>query len=291
MFKREFMKTFLMILLQILILTMITFAQDFKTLIADGITNVPKKYDLQPAVYNLSKAEFEAVKDAAMEKEVEFKTNPQMSAEESLFKANFALLDVAEGFFIYQEIEFRAYLYSAYSEKIKRNYQGILVLNISNNHTKFKVAAHYVYEYRGDKYIRQLSDINGNILSEIAIFSESSTKKHYRKMVRIIGFSPDGLVKLGSKEIYSSIPQKQRLVNKANGQKSTHIYTPPIISAIKLYDVKNLGKTNKFYAEKWNQKMNSWSLSDKLSLTELDEDTTDYVEIFKPVFPKGPGEK
>ena len=37
--------------------------------------------------------------------------------------------------------------------------------------------------------------------------------------------------------------------------------------------------------------MNSWSLSDKLSLTELDEDTTDYVEIFKPVFPNGPGEK
>lgn len=273
----------------------INFGQDTKTLIADGTMIVPKKYDLQRTIEKLSAKEIEAVKKAALEKEVEFDEDyKQMSSEESNFKKDFELLDVAEGFFIYREIEFRAYLYTAYSQKMKRNYQGIIVLSITNNSTKFMPKAHYVYEYRGDKYIRQLADINGNILSELAIFSEPPTKKDYRRYVRIIEFSPDGLVKIGSKEIYSSIPQKQRTpYNLDKTKPAKRVYIPPIVKAIKLYTVKELGKAIEFYEETWREQNDNWAIMDELELllSGLDEDKINYLEIIKPVFPKGFGEK
>jgi hypothetical protein len=285
----------LLILGLILMCMNVNFGQDLKTLIADGMVEMPKKYDLQPTIETLKKEEIEAVKKAALEKEVEFNSDHQaMSSEESNSKQDFELLDVAEGFFIYREIEFRAYLYTAYSQKIKRNYQGILVLRISNNHTKFKVEAHYVYEYRGDKYLRQLSDINGNVLSELAIFSQPPTKKDARKFVRIIEFSPNGIEKIGAKEIYSSIPQKQRMPYSSDKSKpAKRVYTPPIVKAIKLYAVKNLGKPPEFYEERWTRNNDFWGIMDKLQLrpSELEADNTNYFELTKPIFPKGPGEK
>jgi hypothetical protein len=262
----------------------INFGQDLKTLIADGTVQIPKKYDLQPTIETLKKEEIEAVKKVALEKEVEFSALPQMSSEESLFKKDFELLDVAEGFFISREIEFRAYLYTAYSQKMKRNYQGILVLSASNSGTKFTPKAHYVYEYRGDKFIRTLSDINGNVLSELAIFSQPPTKKFTRKLVRIIEFSPNGIEKLGSMEIYSSIPQTQ--TTKKN-------YTPPKVKAVKLFAVKNIGKPTEFYEERWTRKNDFWGLRDKLQLrqTQLAEDNVNYIEQIKPIFPTGIGDK
>jgi hypothetical protein len=283
------MKTLLIILSQVLVLTAMSFAQENKILIADGTREVPEKNAMQPAGYKLSAEEIEAVKDVAMEKEVEFKVSPQMSSEESLFKANFALLDVAEGFFISREIKSRVYLYSAYSEKMKRNYQGIIALRNTKNPKKYTVLAHYVYGYRGDKNIRQLPDINGNVLDEIAIFSNPPSKKGERRYVRIIEFSPDGLIKLGSKEIYSSIPQKQRTPNTSGKREpTTHIYTPPKVSAIKLYAVKKLGKPTTFSEERWS-KLPVWVKVDKYPSrpTEFLEDTIDYVELTKPLFPKG----
>ena len=185
------------------------FAQNNKILLADGTADEPKKYDLI-TVETLKQEEIEAVKKAALEKEVEFETNPKaMSSEESNFRQDFELLDVAEGYFIYREIQFRAYLYSAYSQKMKRNYQGILVFRITNNNTKFTPTAHYIYEYQGDKYLQSHWDLNGNNLSNLLIFSQPPTKKDVRKFVRIIEFSPNGIEKIGSKEIYSSIPNKQ----------------------------------------------------------------------------------
>lgn len=288
------MKISLLIALLLTIMN-INFGQDTKTLIANGTMIVPKKYDLQPTIEKLSAKEIEAVKKVALEKEVEFDAGyKQMSSEESNFKKDFQLLDVAEGFFIYREIEFRAYLYTAYSQKMKRNYQGIIVLSITNNGSKFTPKAHYIYEYRGDKYIRQLADINGNILSELAIFSEPPTKKDYRRYVRIIEFSPDGLVKIGSKEIYSSIPQKQRTPYSLDKTKpAKRVYTPPIVKAIKLFTVKRLGKSTGFYEERWSKQNEFWGIMDKLQLrlSELDEDKTNYLEIIKPDFPKGFGGK
>lgn len=270
------------------------FGQD-KTLIADGTIDVPVKHDLQPAVEKLSAAETEAVRRAALAAEVEFESDRKaMSSEESVFKKDFELMDAAEGFFIYREIRFRAYLYTAYSRKMRRNYQGILVLRALENRTRFETAAHYVYEYRGDRHLRQLPDINGNVLSELAVFSAPPTKKAERRIVRIIEFSPGGLAKLGAWEIYSAIPQKQRAAWSADKSKpATRVYIPPQIEAVKLYAAGEFGKPLEFYEERWTKRKDFWGIMDKLQLrpASLDEDKTAYVELYKPVFPKGPGEK
>lgn len=273
----------------------INFGQDLKTLIADGTAEIPKKYDLQPTVETLKKEEVEAVKKAALAKEIKFETDRKtMASVESNFRKDFELLDVAEGFFIYREIEFRAYLYTAYSQKMRLNYQGILVFSISNNETKFSPKAHYVYPYCGDKHLRQLSDINGNVLDELAVFSELSTKKDIRKIVRIIEFSPNGIVKLGSKEILSSTEQKQKTPYSSDKSKpAKRVYSPPIVKAVKLFAVKNLTKPSEFYEELWTKNNNTWGIMDKLQShpSKLEIDNVNYFEIIKPIFPKGIGEK
>jgi hypothetical protein len=266
------------------------FGQDLKILIADGTERFPKRYDLQPSVESLKKEEQESIKKAALEKTPEISIeNYQISSEESNFRGDFRLLDVAKGFFISREIEFRAYLYTAFSPKIKRNYQGIIVFSISENGTKFKTTAHYVYKFRGDKFIRQVSDINGNFLSEIAIFSELPIKTELSRNVRIIEFSPDGINKIGSQKIYSSIPQKQRTPwKKDKSQPAKRIYTPPKVSAVKLFAVKKIAKAPEFHQEKWTQINDRWSLVENFSLPSecLIEDLTDYIEIFKPPISK-----
>ncbi len=271
------------------------FAQDNKILLADGTADEPKKYDLQPKVSELSATELDTVKSVALEKEIEFQTDrKQMSAKESNFRKDFELLDVAEGYFIYREIQFRAYLYTAFSQKIKRNYQGILVFRITDNHTKFTPTAHYVYEYRGDKYLRSDWNLNGNSLSNLIVFSQPPTKKGLRKTVRIIEFSPNGIEKIGSCEIYSSIPQKQRTPYSSDKSKPVkRVYTPPIVNAIKLYAVKNLGKPSEFYEERWTRNGDFWGIMDKLQSrpSELEADNVNYIEIIKPVFPKRLGKK
>ena len=267
------------------------FGQDLKTLVADGTASVPKKYDLEPRIEKLPANEIEAVKKAALEKEADFPvTYKAMSAEESNFKKDFELLDAAEGFFIYREIRFRAYLYTAYSRKMGRNYQGILVLRILENRTRFDAAAHYVYPYRGDRYLRRLPDINGNVLDELAIFSEPPTRKNFQRFVRIIEFSPGGLLKIGAREIYSSTPQKQRL---PSDRAAKRVYTPPVVEAIKLYALKEFGKPIEFFEERSSRKNDTWIVTEKLQpvAAGLDEDQTRYFELFKPAFPKGPGEK
>jgi hypothetical protein len=290
--RENIMKLNLIILSQIFILSVMTFAQETKFLIIDGTKSSPEKSVTQPTVYKLSAEEIEAVKVAAMEKEVIFNAD-KMTAEASFFKANFAIQDVAEGYFIYREIQTRVYLYSAYSEKMKRNYQGIIVLRHTLKPDKYDVLAHYAYEYRDDKYIRQVPDINGNVLSEIAIFSNTKSKSEDKNRVRLIEFSPNGIEKMGSIEIYSSIEQKQRFPTISNGEKSTHIYSPPIVSAIKLYSIKSLGKPAKFSEENRRKHGEKWVVQDKYPSrpAEFEEDKTVYVELTNPKFPKGVGEK
>lgn len=282
----------LLILGVILLFMNINFGQDLKTLIADGTAEIPPKYDLEPRVSELATAEIEAVKTEALRTEISFETLPQTSSEESNFRKDFELLDVAEGFFIYREIEFRAYLYTAYSQKMKRNYQGILVLDISNNGTKFTPKAHYVYAYRGDKYLRQLSDINGNVLSELAIFSEPPTKKYFKKDVRIIEFSAEGVKKLGIVEIYSKHNNKQKTPKSLDKNKSAkQVYIPSTISAVKLFADKKLTGNPIFNVEEFSWKNDVWKLEMQFSLASLQPNKTEYIEIVKPIFPKGIGEK
>jgi len=269
-------------------------AQNNKILLADGTAEIPKKYDLI-TVETLKKEEVQAVKKAALEKEVEFQTDHKaMSSEESNFRGDFELLDVAEGFFIYREIQFRAYLYTAYSQKMKRNYQGILVFRISNNGTNFTPTAHYAYEYQGDKYLQSHWDLSGKGLSNLLIFNEPPTKKDTRKIVRIIELSPNGIEKIGSKEIYSSIPNKQKSPYSLDKNKpAKRVYIPPSVKAIKLFVVKNLGKPPEFYEERWTRNGDFWGIMDKLQSrpSELEADNVNYIEIVKPIFPKSVGEK
>jgi hypothetical protein len=270
------------------------FGQD-KTLVADGTLDPPVRAALQPTVEKLSAAEVAAVRKEALARRPEFDSDRKaVSSEESNFKKDFELLDVAEGFFIYREIRFRAYLYTAYSAQATRNYHGIIVMRPLANRTRFTVAAHYVYEYRGDRFLRALPDINGNLLGELAVYSVPPTKKDYRKEVRMLEFSPNGLEKIGLREIFSSVPQKQKMPYRPDKSKPAKmIYIPPKVDAIKLFAVKELNEPLEFYEERWRRNENFWGLLDKLQLRPagLEEDKTDYVELFKPVFPKGPGEK
>jgi len=275
----------------VLVFMNVLYAQDFKTLIADGTKDAPEKTALQPAVEKLSAEEAEVVKQEALRTEVEFNVYPQMSSEESTYHKDFELLDVAEGFFISREIKYKAYLYTAWSKKLKRNYQGVMVLRRSKNSEGEKqshVQAHYVYGYRGDKYIRQTSDINHNVLSEIAIFSEPPTKKNERRLVRIIEFSPQGIERIGSIETYSRhnrpnyVPKDPKQKRKAQ---------TPEIYATKLFVQSELGKKTIFYSERFTKLGNTWSESEGLKEIELEKDSTNYVELVKPIFPKGPGEK
>ncbi len=262
-----------------------------KTLLADGTLEPPVKNARQPMVEKLSAAETAAVKKEALATEIAFDSDRQaMSSEESNFKNDFELLDAADGFFIARRIRFRAYLYTAYSRKMRRHYQGIIVLKMFGKRPEFEVAAHYVYEFRGDRHLRQLPDINGNQLSELAIYAEPPTKKEYRKDFRMIEFSPDGLKKLGGRVIYSSIPQKQRFPRSADKSKPVkRVYTPPKVEAIKLYAVKKSGKLLEFYEESWRRQNDFWDRMDKLPPrpTEPDEDKTNYLELRKPSFPAG----
>lgn len=267
----------------------INFGQERKPLIADGTVAVPKKPDLQPTVEELRNIEVDAVRRAVFDNEVLFETGDTATVEDS--DKNFELLDVAEGFFISRETEFRAYLYTAYSIKMKQRYQGILVLSISDNDTKFTPKAHYVYPYRGDIYIRQLSDINGNFLSELSVVGYTRSTTDERRAVRIIEFSPSGIKKIGAKEIYSSVQQKQRKpISRDKLKPAKLVYRPPIIKAIKLLAVARLGKPMEFYQEGWRQKNGSWTRTDGGSgqLITLDADASEYLEIVRPVFPKGP---
>jgi hypothetical protein len=284
----------LALLCLILLFSMIICGQNSRRIVANGTDSEPLKHSFQPTVDSLSANEIAAVRREVLEKEISLDFLPQTSSEESEFKKDFELLDVAEGFFIYREIEFRAYLYKAYSLKIKQNYQGIIVFNITDNGSKFIPKAHYVYKYQGDKYIRLLPDINGNVLNEIAVFSAFQTKRNFRKMVRIIEFSPNGLTKFGAKEIYSSVPQKQRTPWSADKSKpAKKVYIPPIVTAAEIYAVFGFGKTLRFFADKRIFANNKWIEAENSNLAEikLDEDSVNYLEIIKPYFPKGIGEK
>lgn len=274
-----------------LLMTMLTNAQNINTLIADGTADLPVKYALQPVVKDIPIEEIEAVKKEALGKDIDFNSERKaMSSVESDFKNDFELLDVAEGFFISREIKYRAYLYTVWSDKLKRNYQGIMVLRHYKNHLgekKSDVAAHYVYEFRGDKYLCQLPDINGNVLSEIAVFSEPPTKKIEKRYVRIIEFSPTGVNQIGLFETYSR-ESRPNYIPKDPKQKQR--VQMPLIYGTKLFVESNLGKQPVFYTEKFT-KFSSWMKSGDLKSVQLEADKTNYLELTKPKFLKGPGEK
>ena len=288
------------ILITILILTFGTmiFAQNNAILLADGTADEPKKYDLQPTVKSLKNEEFSAVSLAAREKEVDFKpTTPIPKPKPSkkgfiVIREGFKILDVAEGFFISREHETRAYLYTRWSEKMQRDYQGILILNITNNGTKFTTKAHYVYDFRGDKFIRNVSDLNNNFLSELAIFSELPTENYKQKTVRIIEFSPDGISKFGFVETFSRRENKQKTPKSLDKNKpAKKIFIPPTIRVVKLYADKKLTGNPIFKLEEYKQINDVWKLENQSSSASLQPDNTEYIEIVKPIFPKGIGEK
>jgi hypothetical protein len=162
-----------------------------------------------------------------------------------------------------------------------------MVLRALENRPRFETAAHYVYGYRGDRYLRALPDINGNVLSELAVFSEPPTKKEFKRFVRVIEFSPGGLEKFGTRELYRKGPQPTTSTPEKKDAK--RVYVPARIEAIRLYADKEFGKPLEFYEERRLNQKAFWGMMDKLQRrpATLDEDQTVYVELYKPVFPKG----
>lgn len=262
----------------------ISFVHGQSLWIADGTLNVPNRYDLQPTLDDLTSNEREAVRNVAFAKEFQIKDKELPRSQKV---ADFELLDVAEGYFISREFQDRAYLYSAFSSKMKRSYQGLLVLGISNNGSTFTPKAHYVYAWRGDRYLRQLSDINSNFLSEIAIYGEITTHRDTRRMVRIMELSPNGVGKIGQKEIYKSQILKQR-TPRFSDRTSGRIYSPPIVNAQKLSAVRLLGRPLEFVVEEWTRHDEDWTQtkSGVQTFSSLEADDTDYIEVVRPVFPK-----
>ncbi len=148
---------FVLIVILISVSAIVMNAQNSKTQIADGTKYTPDKYARQPTVEKLSAAEIADVKNEALRPEVEFEPNPQASLAEAKFEKDFELLDVAKGFFVSREIEYKAFLYKAWSDKSKLNYQGVMVISRFKNSfgkPQSRVLVHYVYRFQGDKFIR-----------------------------------------------------------------------------------------------------------------------------------------
>lgn len=285
------MKTLHLIAFIVLLNTMI-FGQNSKTLIADGTLDVPEKYSLQPKIEDLSKQEIEFVKTEVLKTQPVFDFTPQMVLDETEYRGKFNLIDVAEGFFVSREFKSKAFLYMAWNEKSQRNYNGVIVVKTFANGTKFEVAAHYAYQFRNDKFIRQISDINGNFISELAIFDEPPTKKIERKNVRIIEFSPDGLEKLGLANIYLRYNKPQRTPLKRDKSKPVkRTYDPPDIRGIKIFAEKDLGGKLKFSWQEFTRYDGVWKESVEETELKLETDQTKYVEIVKTNFPKSISEK
>jgi hypothetical protein len=258
-------------------------AQDFKTLVADGTKYAPDQQVRQPAVEKVSAEEIADVKKEALRTQIEFDADPQASAEEMLYEQDFELLDAAKGFFISRKIEYKAFLYTAWSAKLARNYQGIMILvRFKNGFGKqsSKVLAHYVYRYQGDKFIRKLPDINRNGLSELAVFSEISTKKMVRRLVRIIEFSPGRLEKIGFAEIYSQINQKQLTPLSDNGRKpALMVYIPPAVKARKLFVSGKPRQKPFFSVQELKQNGDAWTKTGGLTAFMPQTDSIEYTIV------------
>lgn len=277
-----------MIFTLISMVAMVINAQNSKMLIADGTKYTPDKYALQPIIEKLSAEEIAEVKKEALREEFEFEADPQASLEETQFERDFELLDVAKGFIISREIEYKAFLYTAWSLTSKRNYQGILVLSRFKNvlgKRQSRVLAHYAYRYQGDKFIRKLADINRNGLDEIAVFSALSTKIIERRLLRIIEFSPAGIERFGFAEIFNRINHKQRDPWNKDGKKpAIRVYTPPDVKALKLFVKSDFGKQSLFFREEFEQIGDDWRKTEEFELLDLKPDSTKYAEIVKSIF-------
>ncbi len=165
-------------------------------------------------------------------------------------------------------------------------------MDISKNGTKYTTKAHYVFDFRGDKFIRNVSDLNNNFLSELAIFSELPTEKYKQKTFRIIEFSPNGISKFGFAETFSRRENKQKTPKSLDKNKpAKKIFIQPTIRAVKLYADKKLTGNPIFKLEEYKQINDVWELENLSSSACLQHDNNEYIEIVKPIFPKGIGEK
>ncbi len=268
------MKLFL-VLIYFALLSSIAYSQEMRVLIADGTKAIPDQSSFQTQIEDLSDEEIEFVKTEAFEIQTELKYLPPISASETKCIGKFKIIDIADGFFISRELESRAFLYTAWDESKRRNYQGIIVVENFENNTKFRVAAHYAYQFKNDEFIRQLSDIDGNILSELAVFDKELTKSSIIRHVRIIEFSPNGIEKFGSKIIY-----KQPLPLKSN--------EPANPIAHKLFALKNFNKLLGYDTDQLQELDGVWTLQEKSASNpaKLEIDSLDYFEQVKPRFPK-----
>ncbi len=137
-----------------------------------------------------------------------------------------------------------------------------------------------------------MTDINGNGLDEIAVFSALSTRIIERRLFRVIEFSPAVIEKLGFAEIFKLINQKQREPWNKDGKKpAIRVFTPPEVKALKIFVKSDFGKKPLFFREEFEQIGDDWRKTEELEPFQLQPDITEYVEMLKSIFPKGVGEK
>lgn len=161
----------------------------------------------------------------------------------------FRINDSAEGFYTSPERKSTAYLYSDCNKTGDQKIQGIIVI------LKETAAAHYVYQEIADVKVSRISDLDGNGLDELAIFSHEKTAKGYRTAVRIVEFSTGDLKRLGSFALQSE---------------------SDILTASKIYV--EPGGPPKFYEARFSTDGSKWKAIESLRPVDLNADKTNYIQ-------------
>lgn len=262
----------------------VVFGRDSRIQIADGTADEPKRFDLQPFVGMLDKSEIDHVRTTALSGEFADKRNElRRASDEPISTGSFIIEDVAQGFFVSREFESRAYLYTAVSHIAVGRYQGILVLTSFDNNTRFKTEKHVIYGFRGDKHIRAISDLNGNFLSELAIFGISSEKTRSSRWLRMIEFDANETMRIGAVKIYSKeLPQNR--IDDAKGKAVTKDFDRRVAStaeALKVFFVRKPLPGVHLEFEEWSFASDTWLKRDRSSCGQqcLQPDMTDYVKM------------
>ncbi|MBS1794745.1 MAG: hypothetical protein JSS81_12875 [Acidobacteria bacterium] len=261
-------------------------AQAAGVLLADGTRFEPARAALQPTVGRLPADEAAAVEKQALAAAVEFAASPQEPADETQFVKNFELLDVAKGFFIARGRESEAFLYTAWSARMRRNYQGIIVFERAKNGAGgrlTKIAAHYAYRFRGDRFIRRVAGFERDARDGLAVFSDFSTRKEDRRTVRIVGFTPAGLEKRFFGEIFVRIEQKQLSPVTLDGRPpAKRVYIPPLVTAAKIFAAVDAAGKTVFRRQEFRRKGDAWTVAGEPAEFAAEADPVDYVELVRP---------
>ena len=226
------------VIIGILLLALVQFAQAQKVEIGDG-TKIP----FGMPVYS---TEAEIVRTAVKNSGIKV---PGESAEECGPNDSFRIGDSVDGSFTSANANSRVYLYSDCYKSGKKRIQGIIALANEQR------TAHFAYLNASDVKLVKVSDLDGNGLDELGIYSHRKIAGGYWTSIRIMELGPKGIKKFGSFELENE---------------------KDILIAFKLY-AEN-GDPPRFYASSLRTDGKSWKVTEPEKEIKLGEDTASYVE-------------